>query len=408
MDSTVNDSVDSAASIPSGCPMTGRRTQLAGEPDGPMVEYTGGGKWIIRSYEVGRDILRRQHSTRQGSFGAADADFVSVVKLPLLFQEGEQHRKLRLATAQFFTPKKIRTEYAPVIDESCASIVATASDGQVHDVSDLSLELATVVAAQVLGMTESPVKRTARNIERLTEPRGFGGGPVKKALGAADNSLRTAVFYWQDVFPAIRERRRSPQHDLISHLLSQGYKNRDVLTECIMYGGAGVVTTREFICVAVWHFLTNDQACQDYLKSDAKQRLRMLEEILRLEPVVGIVGRIATEDVEITHDGETFKIPAGDHIDIQVRRANADPAAVGADGDCLRFDRELKVRGASYGLSFGEGHHKCPGQHLALQESDALLTRLLALDVELVAEPSVEWNVLINGYEIRGLKIRVR
>lgn len=397
--------------------MSERRTEKPGEPVGPDVEYMGQGRWIIRSYSIGRSILRDAKSTKQGSFGVdlipeQDGTKVTgaipVVKPPLLFLEGEDHRVLRLATAQYFTPKKIRQEYTPVIERACESIMTELADGQIHEVSDLSLELATVVACQVLGLVESPQKRTARNIEAITSADLDRTGLASKVIGFFQNTWPSVRFYFQDVRPAVLARKKHPQDDLISHLMSKGHGHHDLLSECIMYGGAGVVTTREFITVAAWHFLTKAEVRAEYLAADEKRRLHMLEEILRLEPIVGQLGRIVTEPVTVPVDGREVTIPVGDMIHIHTRKTNADAAAVGDAGDCLRFDREYVTRSASYGLSFGEGHHKCPGQHLAMKESDMLLTRMLALDLELVQEPTVTWNDLIHGYEVRGLTVRVR
>ena len=47
------------------------------------------------------------------------------------------------------------------------------------------------------------------------------------------------------------------------------------------------------------------------------------------------------------------------------------------------------------GISFGDGVHRCPGQPLATLEADALLTRLLARDPVVVAEPTLGWDDLI-------------
>ena len=49
---------------------------------------------------------------------------------------------------------------------------------------------------------------------------------------------------------AVRSRRRNPRRDIISHLLEQGYNQADILVECVTYGTAGMVTTREFITMA--------------------------------------------------------------------------------------------------------------------------------------------------------------
>jgi cytochrome P450 len=58
-------------------------------------------------------------------------------------------------------------------------------------------------------------------------------------------------------------------------------------------------------------------------------------------------------------------------------------------------------------LTFGDGAHKCPGQPLAILESDVLLTRLLARTPTVVTEPEVAWDDLIEGYQVRGLRLRL-
>ena len=89
---------------------------------------------------------------------------------------------------------------------------------------------------------------------------------------------------------------RQAQEDVISHLLSQNYTDAEILTECITYAAAGMVTTREFISVAAWHFLERPELRDRYLATPEEERLEMLHETLRLEPVVGNLYRRATAD----------------------------------------------------------------------------------------------------------------
>ena len=69
--------------------------------------------------------------------------------------------------------------------------------------------------------------------------------------------------------------------------------------------------------------------------------------------------------------------------------------------------RELPPRTSGEVLSFGDGPHKCPGNHLAMQESDILLQRLLRLPLVIESTPRIGWDDLIAGYEVRGLRLRV-
>jgi Cytochrome P450 len=59
-------------------------------------------------------------------------------------------------------------------------------------------------------------------------------------------------------------------------------------------------------------------------------------------------------------------------------------------------------------MSFGDGAHRCPGAFLAMAESDAFLKRLLRLDLGVEGAPEIGWNELIEGYEVRGLRVAVR
>ena len=56
-------------------------------------------------------------------------------------------------------------------------------------------------------------------------------------------------------------------------------------------------------------------------------------------------------------------------------------------------------------LTFGDGAHRCPGQPLALWETDALLSRLLSLRPEVAQAPTLTWVQLIEGYQLRGLQL---
>ena len=89
------------------------------------------------------------------------------------------------------------------------------------------------------------------------------------------------------------------------------------------------------------------------------------------------------------------------------RRAHlgADPRAVGERPLELCPGRELPAGVNPAVLSFGDGEHKCPGQPLAMLESEVLLRRLLALRPRITREPELGWDHLIEGYWLRGLEL---
>ncbi|HEX7021485.1 MAG TPA: cytochrome P450, partial [Trueperaceae bacterium] len=208
--------------------------------------------------------------------------------------------------------------------------------------------------------------------------------------------------------PAIRTRKQNPKDDVISHLLEQGYSGIEILTECITYAAAGMATTREFISASAWHLLENPTLRQQYLAADEIERHAILHELLRLEPVVGHLLRRTQQDLHIHHGNQTTTIPAGSLVDIHIHNTNADPAAVGEDPERYCPHRNLAQGVQPYAMSFGDGHHRCPGSYIAIQETDIFLTRLLALpNLRMQTPPELSWNELVKGYEIRGFHIEL-
>ena len=59
-------------------------------------------------------------------------------------------------------------------------------------------------------------------------------------------------------------------------------------------------------------------------------------------------------------------------------------------------------------MGFGDGHHRCAGEFVAIQEADIFLQRLLALSgLRITRAPHVSWNVISTGYELRAFGVAV-
>lgn len=160
--------------------------------------------------------------------------------------------------------------------------------------------------------------------------------------------------------------------------------------------------------MAAWHLLEQPELKQRYLRASEKERHHMLHELLRLEPVVGHLLRRAEQAITIETDDETVHIPQGALIDVHVYDANADETAVGSDPLQFCPERERSSGVLPYALSFGHGHHRCPGAFIAIQETDIFLTKLLALDgLTMVKPPEMTRKDLVQGYELRHFRVRL-
>lgn len=403
---------DAAEKRPSSCPIDHaaqpqRRTAPPTEPSGPPLAQGADGVWHVHGYREARAILRSDN-TKQAGFQAELLDKMpGYMNKPVLYMEGAAHHEQRRQTARFFTPRTTERAYRDLMEETADQLIARLQrDGRV-DLSEISMAMAVRVASQVVGLTDSYLPGIERRISRFVEREAVGAGrSPRHLLNFVKTQMELGAFFLLDVLPAIRARRAEPQEDVISHLIDSDYGNTEILTECITYGTAGMVTTREFICVAAWHLLEHPALHARYLEAEQEERYAILHEILRLEPVVGRLYRRATADLEIESGGATVTIPAGARIVLHLYAVNADETVVGDAPLQLcpeRLMAELRPRVMPYVMGFGDGHHRCPGAFIAIQESDIFLQRLLALPgLHIGRRPDVRWNDVVKGYEIRN------
>jgi len=357
-------------------------------------------------------VLRARNLTTQAGFTSEAIPKGYLKHHPILISDGPSHDEQRRKVGRFFAPAVVAERYTGLMESCADALLAEAAASGKFRLDDLALYYAVEVTAEVVGLTDSPVRRMSRRLVSffnqppfdITRPD-LGRTPRQWAQAAVNGLGPVLRFYLSDVRPAIRERRKRPRQDVISHLIAEDYTNADILVECVTYGTAGMVTTREFIAMAAWHLLTNDPLRERYLVAGQPERVAILNEIIRLEPVVGHLYRRAQGEFEIADGDQTWTVAAGDLLDLSVRTANTDPAAVGEAPLGLCPERPLPSGVNPAVLSFGDGAHKCPGQPLAILESDVFLTRLLALKPTIVTEPELGWDDLIAGYWLRNFQL---
>lgn len=390
-----------------------RLARKTGESDGPRL-HREGHVVRVRGLAAARQVLRERHRTTQAGFTAEAIPKGALRHHPILMSDGPLHDEQRSKVARFFAPAVVARRYGALMASSANTLLTQATAAGEFALDDLALHYTVEVTAEVVGLTESPVPAMARRLVTFFNQPPFdvtrpdlGRTRRQWAQAALNGLVPVARFYWLDVRPAIRARRRRPRQDVISHLISEGYTDADIAVECVTYGTAGMVTTREFICMAAWHLLRDASLLEQFQRADEAGRLAILTEVIRLEPVVGHLYRRVQEAFDVTDGDDRIPLAPGDLVDVCVRPANADPRVVGANPLGLCPGRDLPPGVDATGLTFGDGAHKCPGQALALQEALALLTPLMALRPTIVAEPTLGWDDLIEGYVLRGFRLRL-
>ncbi|MGR6921303.1 cytochrome P450 [[Actinomadura] parvosata] len=375
-------------------------------PDCP-IHRAGDGTWQVSGHTAARAVLRSE-ATVQAGLGIETVEKLPArLRRPVLYRDGPEHREDRRQTARFFTPRRVDERYRGLMADVAGRQLGRLRAAGRAPLSELSFGMAIEVASAIIGLTSSRPGIRER-LERFF-PEKYGRPGLTSLHGLYwlfrqnANWLR---FYLADVRPAIRDHRREPRDDLITHLLNDGCSAAEILGECLTFAAAGMVTTREFICVAAWHLFTDDALMARYRAADEPERLAVLHEIVRLEPVVARLRRRTTAPIELPGDGGPVTVPAGAVVEVLVDAANTDPAAVGAEPLAVRPGRPVGDGTGAAALAFGDGPHKCPGAGIAILETDVFLTRLLAMEgVRMAAAPRVTFNNDIGGYEIRGLVV---
>lgn len=362
------------------------------------------GARTITAFGLARDVLRSP-KVRQAGAPGSQVDEGAEIKNPgdvsFFFLDGEEHRKRRAAVAGLFAPKTIVTRHQAVMKATMDEIVRRLQARGSAVLDELSWHMAVVVAADIIGLTDSDSTDNLANRVKavLDSSMVVTRNPIRKALFMARMMLRVGAFWKHDLAPAIAARRAAPRDDVISYMVRENYSKKGMIMEALSYGGAGMMTTREFIVMCAWHLFDRPELRARFLNGEESDQFAILEEILRLEPVASLVHRRAAEDVE-AKDGT---VRQGEVVCVSIRDANVDEAITGPCPFELDPDRARRMKVVGPYMSFSDGPHRCPGAQVALHETRIFLDRLFRLPgIRMEKEPAISWNPHIQGYELRG------
>ena len=344
----------------------------------------------ITGFAEARAVLR-DPLMHQAGIGADRVRVDDPDQLSVFFLDGERHKKRRAAIARYFTPRAIETRYRAVVEESTDRLLAELKREGRGRIDDIGYRLAVDVAAEIIGLTNSDRRAMGRRINAILD--GNTGarlrGRLGRAVALAMTAARTMLFFARDIRPAIKARLANPREDVLSFMVEQKYSTKALLIECLTYGAAGMVTTREFISMAAWHLLESESLRGRFLDGDEAVQTALLEEILRVEPVASMLHRRPAAG-------------SGEVCALNVRAANLDEAAAGRCPHHIDPDRGSFAKAPGPVLSFGDGAHRCPGAQVALAETRLFIDRLLRLPgIRLASKPHLTWRHDLMSYEIR-------
>lgn len=388
------------AEVAGGCPARSVRTDSKTAPMAAAWVAPQPGSRLVPHFADLRRILRTASSLQSG-VEVAPVEQNDPTRASIFFLNGEAHTKRRAAIGAYFTSPAIARLHMPVMQATADALIAEFQAKGRGRLDDLGLRLAVAVAAKIVGLTNSNVDRMAKRIEKSSRATMAARGGLWKLLAAFLARFYGLQVFYFDVRPAVIARRAARMQDVISRLLDEGRSDMEILVECLTFGLAGMTTTREFIVVAAWHLFEHEDLRRRFLDGDDAEKMAILTEILRIEPVASMIYRTLGEDID---DLSTEKMSAGTRVSLCIRAANLDEAAVGPNPTTLDPDRARRLNVNPAYMSFGDGDHRCPGSQVALTETRVFLDKLFRLPaIRLVRPPDIRWApAMLQSYELRN------
>jgi cytochrome P450 PksS len=336
--------------------------------------------WVVTRYGdvVGAD---RTRLVIDGHLGTTDRglvkDFERIERGMMINKEGPEHLRLRRLVQHGFAPSRLNAA-RPLIQKAVDGLLdrATAS-GRLDVVADYAGPLPTLVICELMGIPAGDGSLLRQWSEAKGKFRGLSRGDVDAVARAANDATVNLESYFLGL---VEERRRRPGDDLLS-VLSAGHEEgrltaAEVSAQCQLLFSAGHQTLIDMLCNAVHAFLRHPgqlRALRDgpYLIGPA------VEEVLRFDPSVAFMHRVAAADLEVGGRG----IRSGQLVLLGIAAANRDPD-VFADPDRLDIRRAAKPH-----VSFASGAHACLGMGLARLELEVALLTLFRRFPDLRLDP---------------------
>lgn len=285
----------------------------------------------------------------------------------LLFMDPPRHRKYRNLVNLAFTPRMV-SQLEPRIREITQDLLAQAPN-EVDMVRDLAVPLPVMVIAELLGIPaekRADFRRWSDSAIATSGPPSYLQQDEQWQVHQRNQEEMQHYLTW-----IIKERHKTPQHDLISSLVTAEIEGKhltptEVLAFCVLLLVAGNETTTHLIGNSVICLAQHPEALVQ-LRRTPELLPGAIEEVLRYLSPVKMMARFTK--VETTLGGQT--IGARQSVMAWIGSANRDETHF-AEPD--HFDIQ---RTPNRHLAFGHGIHFCLGAPLARLETRIALSALL-------------------------------
>jgi cytochrome P450 len=303
------------------------------------------------------------------------------------------HTRLRGLVNKAFTSRSA-DEMIPHIREISQNLIADLGDGGRADlIGQFAYPLPATVICEMLGI---PSDEQTQFRQWSSDIVAFSAGSGLLLEAAAESTQESQLALVEYCRRIIDQRRRQPQDDLISRLISveqagTQLNELELYAMCVQLFVAGHETTTNLIGNGVLALLQHPRDFQQ-LREHPELIESAVEEFLRYNSPVQRSGRIVLQDMEI--NGKRLR--EGESLMLMYGAANRDP------GQFTDPDRLILGRQPNRHMAFGRGPHFCVGAPLARLEAQVAFETILSklTDIQL-PDGELRWR---PSMAMRGLE----
>lgn len=359
------------------------------------------GEYIISRYEDVRTVLKDTRCLAGNrlqwmSKGVhylqnREEDFRAITQAMqsfLLFKNPPDHGNVRKFIAQCWSDRDVEN----LVRENIHELLSELPSEKFDLVNDFAKNLPALTITKILGLPPQDYRMLKSWASALVKSLDLYIS--LKDLVSIHHASRDFITYFREHAQRLH---LSESKGLISSMLRTNEANGNKLSEdelisiFIFLFVSGEETTVSLVSTGIFN-LVQKPSQWELLKSNPALSASAIQELLRYDSPVQLLGRIAGDDM--TLDG--VSIQAGSTLTLVIGSANRD-ASVFASADDLDITRTPNRH-----LAFGTGIHKCLGDWLAELQGRLAIEALMEKfpDMQLhTTQP--EWN---NNLAIRSLK----
>nr|WP_295891231.1 cytochrome P450 [uncultured Devosia sp.] len=347
---------------------------------------------LLRDKRFGREIL---HVATREELGMPEptphtAAFDLTEKHSLLNLEPPAHTRLRTLVNRAFVSRHVEQLRPRIVKLANEMIDRFEGEDTVDLIKAFAAPIPAIIIAEMIGLPPESAPKLLNWSNRMV---------TMYVLGVSRETELDANQASQDfmdfVGEAIKERRRQPREDLLSHMLTSDrdgdvLSDEEVMSTAILLLNAGHEATVHTTGNGVKSILESgiDPVT---LFATPEQTEATVEECLRFDAPLHLFTRYALSDL----DYEGLHLRKGDVIGLMLGAANRDPRRF---ANANTFD-PFRTDGAN--VSFGAGIHFCIGAPLARIELQVAFSELFKRLPKLRLAEEPRYN---NVYHFHGLQ----